>query len=72
MPRAVFCVHALSLIMYNGGTAPKIQDLYGRVQFTEAEISTMQVSVQGRCSSKRGKLKVVLIVIRGEGIKSTY
>jgi hypothetical protein len=43
MPRAVFCIHALSLIMYRNGSAPKIQDLYGRAQFTEDEISIMQV-----------------------------
>jgi hypothetical protein len=43
MPRAVFCIHALSLIMYRNGSAPKIEDLYGRAQFTEDEISVMQV-----------------------------
>jgi len=42
MPRAVFCIHALSLIMYNEGKAPQLPDLYGRVQFTDAEINTMQ------------------------------
>jgi Ras GTPase-activating-like protein IQGAP2/3 len=44
MPRAVFCIHALSLKMYRNGSAPMIQDLYGRAQFTEAEISVMQVN----------------------------
>ena len=43
MPRAVFCIHALSLKMYRNGSAPMIQDLYGRAQFTEDEISVMQV-----------------------------
>ena len=43
MPRAIFCLHALSLIMFKLGSAPKIQDLYGRVHFTDQEISIMQV-----------------------------
>ena len=43
MPRAIFCLHALSLIMFKLGSAPKIQDLFGRVQFTQQEISFMQV-----------------------------
>lgn len=42
MPRAIFCLHALSLIMFKLGSAPKIQDLYGRVHFTDQEISIMQ------------------------------
>ena len=29
--------------MYNEGKAPQLPDLYGRVQFTDAEITTMQV-----------------------------
>ncbi len=48
MPRAIFCLHALSLIMFKLGSAPKIQDLYGRVHFTDQEISIMQVyTIQG-------------------------
>ncbi|XP_023331982.1 ras GTPase-activating-like protein IQGAP1, partial [Eurytemora carolleeae] len=42
MPRAIFCLHALSLVMYKNGSAPRIEDLFGRVQFTDAEITLMQ------------------------------
>ncbi|XP_071844396.1 ras GTPase-activating-like protein IQGAP1 isoform X4 [Apostichopus japonicus] len=42
MPRMVYCVHALSLYLFKLGIAPQIQDLYGKVEFTEEEISAMQ------------------------------
>ncbi len=41
MPRAIFCIHALSLFLYKLGVAPQIQDLYGKVTFTNEEIFTM-------------------------------
>ncbi|GLD68712.1 ras GTPase-activating-like protein IQGAP3 [Lates japonicus] len=34
MPRAVYCIHALSLYLYRLGLAPQIHDLYGKVKFT--------------------------------------
>uniref|UniRef100_A0A8D3DKF4 IQ motif containing GTPase activating protein 3 n=1 Tax=Scophthalmus maximus TaxID=52904 RepID=A0A8D3DKF4_SCOMX len=34
MPRAVYCIHALSLYLYRLGVAPQIHDLYGKVKFT--------------------------------------
>ena len=46
MPRAIFCLHALSLVMYKNGSAPRIEDLFGRVQFTDAEITLMQVKTK--------------------------
>ncbi|XP_070211492.1 ras GTPase-activating-like protein IQGAP1 isoform X2 [Littorina saxatilis] len=42
MPRAVYCVHALSLYLFKLGLAPQIQDLYGKINFTEEEISAMR------------------------------
>jgi len=35
-------VHALSLFLYKLGIAPQIQDLYGKVTFTQEEISAMR------------------------------
>ncbi|KAK5931495.1 hypothetical protein CesoFtcFv8_000210 [Champsocephalus esox] len=45
MPRAVYCIHALSLYLYRLGLAPQIQDLYGKVKFTEEEISNMKMEL---------------------------
>uniref|UniRef100_A0A8C3CIC1 IQ motif containing GTPase activating protein 3 n=1 Tax=Cairina moschata TaxID=8855 RepID=A0A8C3CIC1_CAIMO len=42
MPRVVYCIHALSLYLFKLGLAPQIQDLYGKVNFTEEEINNMQ------------------------------
>ncbi|XP_058863347.1 ras GTPase-activating-like protein IQGAP1 [Acipenser ruthenus] len=42
MPRAVYCIHALSLYLFRLGLAPQIQDLYGKVKFTEEEINNMK------------------------------
>eukprot|EP00066_Takifugu_rubripes_P014258 XP_011603524.1 PREDICTED: ras GTPase-activating-like protein IQGAP3 [Takifugu rubripes] len=45
MPRAIYCVHALSIYMYRQGLAPQIQDLYGKVNFTEEEINNMKLEL---------------------------
>ena len=45
MPRAVFCIHALSLFMFKMGSAPQIQDLCGRLEFTRDEISCMEAEL---------------------------
>ncbi|NWV27049.1 IQGA3 protein, partial [Origma solitaria] len=42
MPRVVYCIHALSLYLFKLGLAPPIQDLYGKVDFTEEEINNMR------------------------------
>nr|DBA13986.1 TPA: hypothetical protein GDO54_005007 [Pyxicephalus adspersus] len=42
MPRVVYCIHALSLYLFKLGLAPQIQDLYGKVNFTEEEINNMK------------------------------
>uniref|UniRef100_A0A8C3STM0 IQ motif containing GTPase activating protein 3 n=1 Tax=Chelydra serpentina TaxID=8475 RepID=A0A8C3STM0_CHESE len=42
MPRVIYCIHALSLYLFKLGLAPQIQDLYGKVNFTEEEINNMK------------------------------
>ncbi|KAM3873707.1 ras GTPase-activating-like protein IQGAP3 [Diretmus argenteus] len=42
MPRAIYCIHALSLFLFRLGLAPQIHDLYGKVKFTEEEINNMK------------------------------
>uniref|UniRef100_A0A670ZLA5 IQ motif containing GTPase activating protein 3 n=1 Tax=Pseudonaja textilis TaxID=8673 RepID=A0A670ZLA5_PSETE len=42
MPRVVYCIHALSLYLFRRGLAPQIQDLYGKVDFTDEEINHMK------------------------------
>ncbi|KAM8825687.1 ras GTPase-activating-like protein IQGAP3 [Synchiropus picturatus] len=45
MPRAVYCIHALSLYLYRLGLAPQIDDLCGKVKFTEEEINNMKLEL---------------------------
>ena len=45
MPRVIFSIHALSLFLYRLGIAPQIQDLYGKVTFTDEEISAMETAL---------------------------
>ncbi|KAE8289400.1 Ras GTPase-activating-like protein IQGAP3 [Larimichthys crocea] len=45
MPRAVYCIHALSLYLFRRGLAPQIHDLYGKVKFTEEEITNMKMEL---------------------------
>uniref|UniRef100_A0A667YS54 IQ motif containing GTPase activating protein 3 n=1 Tax=Myripristis murdjan TaxID=586833 RepID=A0A667YS54_9TELE len=45
MPRAVYCIHALSLFLFRLGLAPQIHDLYGKVKFTEEEINHMKLEL---------------------------
>ncbi|KAL2295627.1 hypothetical protein Nmel_018742 [Mimus melanotis] len=42
MPRVIYCIHALSFYLFKLGLAPPIQDLYGKVNFTEEEINNMK------------------------------
>uniref|UniRef100_A0A8U7P7I0 IQ motif containing GTPase activating protein 1 n=1 Tax=Corvus moneduloides TaxID=1196302 RepID=A0A8U7P7I0_CORMO len=46
MPRCIYCIHALSLYLFKLGLAPQIQDLYGKVDFTEEEISNMRLELE--------------------------
>ncbi|KAK9298625.1 hypothetical protein QLX08_008104 [Tetragonisca angustula] len=41
MPRVIYCIHALSTHLFKLGKAPQIQDLYGKVNFTDEEINTV-------------------------------
>ncbi|XP_038621907.1 ras GTPase-activating-like protein IQGAP2 isoform X2 [Tachyglossus aculeatus] len=46
IPRMIYCIHALSLYLYKLGLAPQIQDLLGKVDFTEEEISNMRKELE--------------------------
>ncbi|XP_054010124.1 ras GTPase-activating-like protein IQGAP1, partial [Hylaeus anthracinus] len=41
MPRVIYCIHALSTHLFKLGKAPQIQDLYGKVNFTDEEINAV-------------------------------
>ncbi|XP_048514358.1 ras GTPase-activating-like protein IQGAP1 isoform X2 [Athalia rosae] len=41
MPRVIYCIHALSTHLFKMGMAPQIQDLYGKVNFTDEEIDSV-------------------------------
>ncbi|XP_077431059.1 ras GTPase-activating-like protein IQGAP3 isoform X2 [Vanacampus margaritifer] len=45
MPRAVYCIHALSLYLHRLGLAPQIIDLCGKVKFTVEEIGNMRLEL---------------------------
>ncbi|KAI5708213.1 hypothetical protein M8J77_018222 [Diaphorina citri] len=42
MPRLIYCIHALSRHLFRTGHAPLIQDLFGKVEFSESDIDTMK------------------------------
>ncbi|XP_030647761.1 ras GTPase-activating-like protein IQGAP2 isoform X2 [Chanos chanos] len=46
MPKVIYCIHALSLYLYKLGIAPQIQNLLGKVDFTEEEISNMRLELE--------------------------
>ncbi|EDO31619.1 predicted protein, partial [Nematostella vectensis] len=46
MPKLIYCIHALSLFLFKLGLAPQIQDLYGKAEFTEEQISAMRKELE--------------------------
>ncbi|KAL1449105.1 hypothetical protein WDU94_000338, partial [Cyamophila willieti] len=46
LPRLIYCIHALSRHLFRTGHAPLIQDLFGKVTFTEADIDTMAARLE--------------------------
>ncbi|XP_078479638.1 ras GTPase-activating-like protein IQGAP1 isoform X1 [Lampetra planeri] len=46
MPKTIYCIHALSLYLFKLGLAPQIQDLFGKVNFTEEEIDNMRKELE--------------------------
>ncbi|XP_020902144.1 ras GTPase-activating-like protein IQGAP1 isoform X2 [Exaiptasia diaphana] len=46
MPKLIYCVHALSLFLFKLGVAPQIEDLYGKAEFTEEQISAMRKELE--------------------------
>ncbi|KAL7632218.1 UNVERIFIED_CONTAM: hypothetical protein RMT77_017468 [Armadillidium vulgare] len=41
IPKAVFCIHALSLYLFRLGIAPQKQDLFGKITFSDEVMSAM-------------------------------
>lgn len=46
MPRVIYCIHALSTHLFKLGLTPAIQDLYGKVQFSDNDIQTVQKDLE--------------------------
>ncbi|KAE8749069.1 hypothetical protein FOCC_FOCC004237 [Frankliniella occidentalis] len=46
MPRVIYCVHALSTHLFKLGLTPAIQDLYGKVQFSDHDLQTVQKDLE--------------------------
>ncbi|XP_067211920.1 ras GTPase-activating-like protein IQGAP1 isoform X1 [Linepithema humile] len=46
MPRVIYCIHALSTHLFKLGQAPQIQDLYGKVNFSDEEINAVSKELQ--------------------------
>jgi Ras GTPase-activating-like protein IQGAP1 len=46
MPRVIFCIHALSLFLFKLGISPQIQDLYGKVTFSDEEMAAMRSALE--------------------------
>lgn len=42
MPKMVYCLHVLSLYLFQLGRAPQIQNLYGQVHFSSEQIRAME------------------------------
>lgn len=42
IPRAIYCIHALSLFLFKLGKAPQMLDLLGKATFTAEQISAMR------------------------------
>ncbi|XP_054721291.1 ras GTPase-activating-like protein IQGAP2 [Uloborus diversus] len=43
MPKAVYCIHALSLHLYRFGEGIKILDLWGKIKFSDEEIDSVSL-----------------------------
>ena len=43
----MYCIHALSHYLAKKGLAPKIKDLVGKLQFTDAQIQKTQNAIEG-------------------------
>ncbi|KAJ1865328.1 iqgap- protein [Coemansia sp. RSA 2703] len=45
MPRVIYCLHALSHFLLKMGIAPEMQDLLGRLEFSEAQLAQTQAEL---------------------------
>ncbi|KAH0952189.1 hypothetical protein HN011_000264 [Eciton burchellii] len=46
MPRVIYCIHALSTHLFKLGKAPLMQDLYGKINFSEEDIDSVSRELQ--------------------------
>lgn len=48
LPRVIFCLHALSLLLFKLGKAPIIEDLVGKLSFSPSEIDQVRRALEER------------------------
>ncbi|XP_064478139.1 ras GTPase-activating-like protein IQGAP1 [Ornithodoros turicata] len=46
LPKVIYCLHALSLLLFKLGRAPKIEDLVGKITFSTAEIDQVRQTLE--------------------------
>ncbi|EEB09301.1 hypothetical protein SJAG_04498 [Schizosaccharomyces japonicus yFS275] len=42
IPKVIYCIHALSFLLFNEGKAPSLHNLEGQLSFTDEEVTAMQ------------------------------
>lgn len=48
LPKVIYCLHALSLLLFKLGKAPKIEDLVGKLSFSSSQIDEVRLALQER------------------------
>lgn len=46
LPKVIYCLHALSLYLFKLGKAPKMDDLLGKLDFSERDIEKVRTNLQ--------------------------
>lgn len=57
IPKVIFCIHALSYLLAQDEKAPKMSELVGKLEFTEAEINASQKALNGASLPNFNKAK---------------
>ncbi|GAA5972838.1 hypothetical protein JCM11641_003965 [Rhodosporidiobolus odoratus] len=47
LPKVIYCIHALALLMARQGLTTTMENLYGKVEFTDDELNAMQKGLSG-------------------------
>lgn len=47
LPKVIYCLHALSHLLYRRGVTGRMQDLVGQIEFSEAEVTAMDKGLDG-------------------------